>query len=170
MKVVEEKVADVVHLLIFNDWFMGIAEQMGLTLQRTSISTNIKERLDSLVLCLALTEDWLQTRHMRLHLPDTTVITPVFDNGKLVFFVASRRHHVEISGIFQEEVIIKLLTESIHNVPGTRKLQDNLSDHHVEIGGITPGSMPPFSKLIFEEGAAIKNHSSLFKKESSKKK
>ena len=53
------------------------------------------------------------------HLPDITVITPVLDNGKLVFFVASRGHHAEIDGI-------------------------------------TPGSMPPFSKAIWEEGAAIK--------------
>ena len=43
---VSEKVADVVQLSIFNHRFMGIAEQMGRTLQRTSISTNIKERLD----------------------------------------------------------------------------------------------------------------------------
>ncbi|KAJ8631695.1 hypothetical protein MRB53_025018 [Persea americana] len=40
------KVADVVQLSIFNHRFMGIAKQMGRTLQRTSISTNIKERLD----------------------------------------------------------------------------------------------------------------------------
>ncbi|KAK8950257.1 5-oxoprolinase [Platanthera guangdongensis] len=53
------------------------------------------------------------------HLPDITVITPVFDDIKLVFFVASR-------------------------------------GHHAEIGGITPGSMPPFSKAIWEDGAAIK--------------
>ncbi|XWS63272.1 hypothetical protein CRYUN_Cryun06bG0080900 [Craigia yunnanensis] len=53
------------------------------------------------------------------HLPDITVTTPVFDNRKLVFFVASRGHHAEIRSV-------------------------------------TPGSMPPFSKSIWEEGAAIK--------------
>lgn len=150
------KVADVVQLSIFNNRFMGIAEQMGRTLQRTSISTNIKERLDfscaifgpdgglvanaphvpvhlgamSSSVCWQLkywgnnlTEgDVLVTNHPSAggsHLPDITVITPVFDSGKLVFFVASR-------------------------------------GHHAEIGGITPGSMPPFSKSIWEEGAAIK--------------
>lgn len=151
-----EKVADVVQLSIFNHRFMGIAEQMGRTLQRTSISTNIKERLDfscalfdpngglvanaphvpvhlgamSSTVCWQL-EHWgenlnegdvLVTNHPSAggsHLPDITVITPVFDNKKLVFFVASR-------------------------------------GHHAEIGGITPGSMPPFSKSIYEEGAAIK--------------
>ncbi|OMO72178.1 Hydantoinase/oxoprolinase [Corchorus capsularis] len=153
---VAEKVADVVQLSIFNHRFMGIAEQMGRTLQRTSISTNIKERLDfscalfgpdgGLVAnaphvpvhlgAMSSTVRWqleywgdnlnegdvLVTNHPSAggsHLPDITVITPVFDNGKLVFFVASR-------------------------------------GHHAEIGGVTPGSMPPFSKSIWEEGAAIK--------------
>ncbi|MCO5610538.1 hypothetical protein L7F22_064777 [Adiantum nelumboides] len=147
---------DVVQLSIFNNRFMGIAEQMGRTLQRTSISTNIKERLDfscalfspdgGLVAnaphvpvhlgAMSSTVRWqlkhwdrdlkegdvLVTNHPCAggsHLPDITVITPVFRDGNLVFFVASR-------------------------------------GHHAEIGGITPGSMPPFSKAIWEEGAAIK--------------
>lgn len=150
------KVADVVQLSIFNNRFMGIAEQMGRTLQRTSISTNIKERLDfscalfspdgglvanaphvpvhlgamSSTVCWQLKfwgenlkeGDVLVTNHPCAggsHLPDITVITPVFRDGKLIFFVASR-------------------------------------GHHAEIGGITPGSMPPFSKAIWEEGASIK--------------
>ncbi|KAJ4978030.1 hypothetical protein NE237_008810 [Protea cynaroides] len=153
---ITEKVADVVQLSIFNHRFMGIAEQMGRTLQRTSISTNIKERLDfscalfdpdgGLVAnaphvpvhlgAMSSTVKWqlkywgdnlnegdvLVTNHPSAggsHLPDITVVTPVFDNRKLVFFVASR-------------------------------------GHHAEIGGITPGSMPSFSKSIWEEGAAIK--------------
>lgn len=150
------KVADVVQLSIFNNRFMGIAEQMGRTLQRTSISTNIKERLDfscalfspdgglvanaphvpvhlgamSSTVCWQLKYwgenlkegDVLVTNHPCAggsHLPDITVITPVFRDEKLIFFVASR-------------------------------------GHHAEIGGITPGSMPPFSKAIWEEGASIK--------------
>ncbi|KAK7400356.1 hypothetical protein VNO78_11562 [Psophocarpus tetragonolobus] len=153
---ISDKVADVVQLSIFNHRFMGIAEQMGRTLQRTSISTNIKERLDfscalfdpsgGLVAnaphvpvhlgAMSSTVRWqlnywsdnlnegdvLVTNHPSAggsHLPDITVITPVFFNGKLVFFVANR-------------------------------------GHHAEIGGTTPGSMPPFSKSILEEGAAIK--------------
>lgn len=153
---IAENVADVVQLSIFNHRFMGIAEQMGRTLQRTSISTNIKERLDfscalfgpdgglvanaphvpvhlgamSSTVCWQLNYwgdslsegDVLVTNHPcsgGSHLPDITVITPVFNNGQVVFFVASR-------------------------------------GHHAEIGGITPGSMPPFSKSLREEGAAIK--------------
>ncbi|KAI4299138.1 hypothetical protein L6164_032626 [Bauhinia variegata] len=153
---ISDKVADVVQLSIFNHRFMGIAEQMGRTLQRTSISTNIKERLDfscalfdpsgGLVAnaphvpvhlgAMSSTVRWqlnywgdnlnegdvLVTNHPCAggsHLPDITVVTPVFYNGKVVFFVANR-------------------------------------GHHAEIGGITPGSMPPFSKSMLEEGAAIK--------------
>ncbi|XP_020222765.1 5-oxoprolinase isoform X2 [Cajanus cajan] len=154
---ISDKIVDVVQLSIFNHRFMGIAEQMGRTLQRTSISTNIKERLDfscalfdprgGLVAnaphvpvhlgAMSSTVQWqlnywgdnlnegdvLVTNHPSAggsHLPDITVVTPVFFNGKLVFFVANR-------------------------------------GHHAEIGGITPGSMPPFSKSILEEGAAIKS-------------
>jgi len=53
------------------------------------------------------------------HLPDITVVTPVFRDDKIVFFVASR-------------------------------------GHHADVGGSTPGSMPPFSKHISEEGIAVK--------------
>lgn len=66
--------------------------------------------------------DVLVSNHPQLaggsHLPDITVITPVFDEGKIVFFVASR-------------------------------------GHHADVGGITPGSMPPHSHSLVEEGAAI---------------
>ena len=136
--------------------FMGIAEQMGRTLQRTSISVNIKERLDFSCALFgpdgglvanaphipvhlgAMQEavryqlkhwgddlkpgDVLVSNHPQLaggsHLPDITVMTPVFKDGKIVFFVASR-------------------------------------GHHADIGGIAPGSMPPLSKTLAEEGAAI---------------
>eukprot|EP00899_Mesostigma_viride_P023377 jgi/Mesvir1/4223/Mv25121-RA.4 len=147
---------DAVTLSIMSNRFMGIAEQMGRTLQRTSISTNIKERLDfscamfsangALVAnaphipvhlgAMSATIQWqiqhwgddinqgdvFVTNHPRAggsHLPDITVVTPVFRNGKIVFFVASR-------------------------------------GHHADVGGITPGSMPPFSRRLGEEGAAIR--------------
>ncbi|CAG8509076.1 15482_t:CDS:2 [Funneliformis mosseae] len=148
---------DPIQLAIFGHRFMSIAEQMGHTLQKTSISTNIKERLDfscalfgddgSLVAnaphipvhlgSLSHTVkyqmnyykdkleegDVILTNHPQAggsHLPDITVITPVFNEGKIVFFVASR-------------------------------------GHHADIGGILPGSMPPNSKELYQEGAAIKS-------------
>lgn len=147
---------DPIQLAIFSHRFMGIAEQMGQTLQRTSISVNIKERLDFSCAIFGpdgglvanaphlpvhlgsmqqavryqlqhwqedLTEgDVLVSNHPQLaggsHLPDITVMTPVFHQGKIVFFLASR-------------------------------------GHHSDIGGIAPGSMPPLSKTLQDEGAAI---------------
>ena len=163
------RVPDPVQLSIFSNRFMGVAEQMGRTLQRTSVSTNIKERLDfscalfdpsgGLVAnaphvpvhlgAMSSTVRWqiehwcgsqgndasdrthkeglregdvLVTNHPRAggsHLPDITVVTPVFRDGVVVFFVASR-------------------------------------GHHADVGGSTPGSMPPFSRSIEDEGVAIK--------------
>lgn len=130
---------DPVQLSIFSHRFMGIAEQMGRTLQRTAISVNMKERLD--FSCALFTKDgglvanaphipvhlgamqsavrfqveyWkerggiqegdvLVSNHPQLaggsHLPDITVITPVFYKGEIIFFVASRGHHADIGGI-----------------------------------------------------------------------
>ena len=56
-----EATVDAVQLSIFNNRFMGIAEQMGRTLQRTSVSTNIKERLDFGCACLDPTVVWWPT-------------------------------------------------------------------------------------------------------------
>jgi len=146
---------DNIQLAIFGHRFMSIAEQMGRALQRTSVSTNIKERLDfscaifgpdgSLVanaphlpVHLGSMQDAVRYQVNLLgdnihdgdvlvsnhpiaggtHLPDITVMTPVFANGTAVFWVASR-------------------------------------GHHADIGGIAPGSMPPFSRLLSEEGCAI---------------
>ncbi|HIP39160.1 MAG TPA: 5-oxoprolinase, partial [Desulfocapsa sulfexigens] len=145
---------DPVQLSIFSNLFMSIAEQMGRMLQKTAISTNIKERLDfscalfgpdgNLVanaphvpvhlgaMSEAVREqirrcpdlapgDVLVANHPAAggsHLPDITVMTPVFQDGTIIFWVASR-------------------------------------GHHADIGGISPGSMPPGSTKLVEEGAAI---------------
>ncbi|HEY3916676.1 MAG TPA: hydantoinase B/oxoprolinase family protein [Stellaceae bacterium] len=157
---------DPVMLEVFNHLFMAIAEEMGTALQNTAYSVNIKERLDfscalfdragSLVanaphipVHLGSMGESVRTivhahgegrtgRQMRpgdvyvlnapynggTHLPDVTVITPVFaeedrdERAPPLFFVASR-------------------------------------GHHADIGGITPGSMPPSSRTVEEEGVLI---------------
>ncbi|MEE8279971.1 MAG: hydantoinase B/oxoprolinase family protein [Alphaproteobacteria bacterium] len=154
---------DPVMLEIFNNLFMSIAEQMGETLANTAYSVNIKERLDfscaifdpagSLIanaphmpvhlgsmgesveaIIRARARDGGTTMkpgevyvhnapyNGGTHLPDLTVITPVFDEegADILFFVAAR-------------------------------------GHHADIGGITPGSMPPGSTTLDEEGALIDN-------------
>jgi 5-oxoprolinase (ATP-hydrolysing) len=145
--------ADAVEAELFRNRFNGIAEQMGVLLQRTSISTNVKERLDfscailnasgelvvnaphipvhlgALGECVRrstesrpLTEgDILVTNHPAFggsHLPDVTVMAPLFIEGEPIAYCANRAHHAEI-------------------------------------GGITPGSMPAFATSLTEEGAVI---------------
>ena len=147
---------DPVLLEIFNNLFMSIAEQMGWTLANTAYSVNIKERLDFSCALFDAQGDLVanaphlpvhlgsmseavravirQNSSMRpgdsfmlnspfnggTHLPDVTVVTPVFADGKAIFFVGSR-------------------------------------GHHADIGGRTPGSGPPNSRHIEEEGVVIDN-------------
>ncbi|MDJ0717749.1 MAG: hydantoinase B/oxoprolinase family protein [Prochloraceae cyanobacterium] len=162
------KQPDPVMLEIFNNLFRSIAEQMGTTLQNTSYSVNIKERLDfscaifdrqgqlvanaphipvhlgsmseSVRSLINAKGEILKPGDVYMlnnpynggtHLPDITVITPVFTTEKTsptlplppsppLFYAASR-------------------------------------GHHADIGGITPGSMPPESKTVEEEGVLIDN-------------
>ena len=145
---------DPVQLAIFSNLFMSIGEQMGRMLQKTALSTNMKERLDfscalfdrkgDLVanaphvpvhlgamgeaireqLCLdreIRPGDVLLSNHPATggsHLPDITVMTPVFAGETILFWVASR-------------------------------------GHHGDVGGLSPGSMPPGSRQLVEEGVAI---------------
>ncbi len=151
--------SDPVMLEVFNNLFMSIAEQMGYTLQNTAYSVNIKERLD--FSCAVFDAEGAliaNAPHMPVHLgsmgesvratlrnnegninpgdvfvlnapynggthlPDVTVVTPVFDDeGKdILFFVGAR-------------------------------------GHQADIGGITPGSMPPDSTHVDQEGVLIDN-------------
>ena len=150
--------ADPVMLEVFNNLFMSIAEQMGATLANTAHSVNIKERLDFSCAIFDPTGGLVANApHVPVHLgsmgesvrsilrenvgqmaagdvfminnpynggthlPDVTVITPVFDaENRLIFVVAAR-------------------------------------GHHADIGGKTPGSTPPDSRHISEEGIVIDN-------------
>jgi 5-oxoprolinase (ATP-hydrolysing) len=148
-----------IRLELFNNLFMFIAEQMGLVLKNTATSVNIKERLDfscalfnnqgelvanaphmpvhlgsmgeSIISIAEQNADTMQPGDVYLinspfhggsHLPDLTVISPVFsaDGSHINFYVASR-------------------------------------GHHADIGGLTPGSMPPHSQNIIEEGILFDN-------------
>jgi 5-oxoprolinase (ATP-hydrolysing) len=151
--------ADPVMLEIFNNLFMSVAEQMGVRLQSTAHSVNIKERLDfscavfdadgglianaphmpvhlgsmgeSIKMVIARNRGRIRRGdvyvlndpyHGGTHLPDITVVTPVFDPDRddIWFYVASR-------------------------------------GHHAEIGGVSPGSMPAASTRVEEEGVLIDN-------------
>ncbi len=150
---------DPVMLEVFNNLFMSIAEQMGFTLQNTAYSVNIKERVDfscaifdadgalianaphmpvhlgsmgeSIRAVIRNNEGNIEPGNVYMlnapynggtHLPDVTVVTPVFDEAgkEILFYVGAR-------------------------------------GHHADIGGLTPGSMPPNSRLVDEEGVLIDN-------------
>lgn len=150
---------DPVLLEVFNNLFMSIAEQMGVTLANTAHSVNIKERLDfscalfdrsgqlianaphipvhlgsmgaSVQAIIQANRGQMQPGDVYLlnnpynggtHLPDVTVITPVFANTghEILFYTGSR-------------------------------------GHHADIGGITPGSMPAYSTTIDQEGVLLDN-------------
>ena len=151
--------ADPVMLEVFNNLFMSIAEQMGVTLQNTAYSVNIKERLDFSCAVFDRTGALVANApHMPVHLgsmdrsvetiirlnagdihpgdvfalnapynggthlPDITVVTPVFDDAgeEILFYSASR-------------------------------------GHHADVGGTAPGSMTPLATTVDEEGVLIDN-------------
>ncbi|MFN4193070.1 MAG: hydantoinase B/oxoprolinase family protein [Tabrizicola sp.] len=146
---------DPVRLELFNNLFMSVADQMGATLANTAWSVNIKERLDfscaifdaagdlvanaphvpvhlgsmshavkTVIAAVGATaregDAWMLNSPWNggTHLPDVTVITPVFVDGRPAFWLGSR-------------------------------------GHHADIGGRTPGSGPPDSRTIEEEGVVI---------------
>jgi 5-oxoprolinase (ATP-hydrolysing) len=151
--------ADPVMLEVFNNLFMSIAEQMGVTLQNTAYSVNIKERLDfscavfdrtgalvanaphmpvhlgsmdrSVETIIRLNEGDIHPGDVfalnapyngGTHLPDITVVTPVFDDaGKEILFYAASR------------------------------------GHHADVGGTAPGSMTPLATTVDEEGVLFDN-------------
>ena len=148
-----DQTLSVVEAELFRRRFEGVVEEMGELLRRTALSTNIKERLDfscalldargflvvnaphipvhlgALGLCVRKVSEnhtWSEGETIVVnhpafggsHLPDVTVISPIFESDQLLGFVANRAHHAEI-------------------------------------GGKTPGSMPPDATCLAEEGIVI---------------
>ncbi|KAJ5619477.1 hypothetical protein N7510_003461 [Penicillium lagena] len=150
---------DPVRLSIFGHRFMSVAEQMGRTLQKTAVSTNIKERLD--FSCALFSPDGglvANAPHVPVHL------------GSMQFAV--RYQHKRWQGKLKEGDVLV----SNHPVSGGTHLPDvtvvtpvfkqGTDDiifyvasrgHHADIGGILPGSMPPNSTELWQEGAAIES-------------
>jgi 5-oxoprolinase (ATP-hydrolysing) len=152
---------DPVLLEVFNNLFMNIAEQMGLQLQNTAYSVNIKERLD--FSCALFDTDGnliANAPHMPVHLGSMgeSIKTVIRENtGKMQpgdVYVLNDPYH---GGTHLPDVTVitpVYLGAAAHDKPlfyvGSR-------GHHADIGGTTPGSMPPFSTRIEEEGVQINN-------------
>ncbi|WP_438021120.1 hydantoinase B/oxoprolinase family protein [Sorangium sp. So ce315] len=149
---------DPVMLEVFNNLFMNIAEQMGLRLQNTAHSVNIKERLDfSCALFDAEGNLIANAPHMPVHLGSMgesirTVIArnPGMQPGDV--YVLNDPYH---GGTHLPDVTV---VTPVWDEEGSRVLFHVASrGHHADIGGITPGSMPPFSRTIDEEGVLLDN-------------
>ncbi len=148
---------DPVLLEIFNNLFASIAEQMGVTLQKTSVSTNVKERLDfSCAVFDAAGGLVVNAPHIPVHLGamGETVRRVIADNPDISpgdVFVTNDPYR---GGSHLPDVTV---VTPVHDAEGRLLFFTGSRAHHAEIGGITPGSMPPFSSSLAEEGVLIRN-------------
>ncbi len=150
---------DPVMLEVFNNLFMNIAEQMGLQLQNTAYSVNIKERLDfSCALFDAEGNLIANAPHMPVHLGSMSesIKTVIAGNAGRMrrgdVFVLNDPYHggTHLPDVTVVTPVFDDAGKSILFYVGSR-------GHHADIGGTTPGSMPPFSTRIEEEGVQIDN-------------
>ncbi|MCS7101804.1 MAG: hydantoinase B/oxoprolinase family protein, partial [Burkholderiaceae bacterium] len=150
---------DPVMLEVFNNLFMSIAEQMGVRLQNTAYSVNIKERLD--FSCALFDADGnliANAPHMPVHLGSMSesIKTVMRANaGRMKpgdAYVVNDPYH---GGTHLPDVTV---ITPVFDRAGREVLFYVASrGHHADIGGITPGSMPPFSKTLDEEGVLFTN-------------
>jgi 5-oxoprolinase (ATP-hydrolysing) len=150
---------DPVMLEIFNNLYMSIAEQMGLRLQNTAYSVNIKERLDfSCALFDAQGNLIANAPHMPVHLGSMgesikTVIrlnSAKMKPGNVYVLNAPYNGGTHLPDVTVITPVFDSGGNEILFYVGSR-------GHHADIGGITPGSMPPGSKVVEEEGVLIDN-------------
>jgi 5-oxoprolinase (ATP-hydrolysing) len=158
MQSVHEHV-DPVMLELFNNIFMNIAEQMGLRLQNTAYSVNIKERLD--FSCALFDGQGMliaNAPHMPVHLGSMSEsIRTVIDRNPQVrcgdVYVMNDPYH---GGTHLPDITV-VTPVYLDAAAATPSFFVASRGHHADIGGITPGSMPPFSAHILDEGVLIDN-------------
>ena len=150
---------DPVLLEVFNNLFMNIAEQMGLQLQNTAYSVNIKERLDfSCALFDTAGNLIANAPHMPVHLGSMgeSIKTVIRENAASMqpgdVYVLNDPYH---GGTHLPDITV--ITPVYLGTSAQPTFYVGSRGHHADIGGITPGSMPPFSTRIEEEGVQINN-------------
>ncbi|MEQ8787702.1 MAG: hydantoinase B/oxoprolinase family protein [Pirellulaceae bacterium] len=151
------KQADPVLLEIFNNQFAGIAEQMGITLRNTSSSVNVKERLDfSCALFTPSGDLVVNAPHIPVHLGAMaeTVKRIIADNPVIRAGDAFVTNDPYRGGSHLPDVTV---VTPVHGEDERLLFFTASRAHHAEIGGIAPGSMPPFSRNLAEEGVLIRN-------------
>ncbi|GJC98517.1 hydantoinase B/oxoprolinase [Colletotrichum higginsianum] len=155
----EEREVDPIMLSIFGHRFMAIAEQMGRALQKTSVSTNVKERLDFSCAIFDATGGLVANApHLPVHLGSmSTCVKRQAEiwKGNLKKGDVIISNHPSYGGTHLPDITLVM---PAFNDKGDKILFYAASRaHHADIGGITAGSMPPHSKELFQEGAAIKS-------------
>ncbi|MBX8783496.1 5-oxoprolinase [Ochrobactrum sp. GRS2] len=150
--------ADPVMLEIFNNLFMSIAEQMGVTLQNTAYSVNIKERLDfSCAVFDAAGNLVANAPHMPVHLGsmDASVATAIRENPVIkpgdVFLINAPYN----GGTHLPDLTV--CTPVFDDAQTEIRFWVASRGHHADIGGIAPGSMSPLAVNIEQEGVYIDN-------------
>ncbi|XP_070518965.1 5-oxoprolinase isoform X2 [Cardiocondyla obscurior] len=150
---------DSIQLSIFSHRFMSIAEQMGRVLQRTSISTNIKERLD--FSCAIFGPDGglvSNAPHIPVHLgamQETVQYQMKAFNGEFTPGDVILANHPLAGGSHLPDLTV-ITPVFYKDVPAPVFFVASRG-HHADIGGITPGSMPPHSTSLSQEGAVFKS-------------
>jgi len=151
--------ADPVMLEVFNNLFMNIAEQMGLRLQNTAYSVNIKERLDfSCALFDSQGHLIANAPHMPVHLGSMSesIKTVIERNPHMLegdVYVLNDPYHGG-THLPDVTVVTPVFLQAADAAPSFYVASRG---HHADIGGSTPGSMPPFSASIDEEGVLFDN-------------
>jgi 5-oxoprolinase (ATP-hydrolysing) len=147
---------DPVQLEIFNNLFMSIAEQMGTVLRRTAFSTNIRERLD--FSCAVFDPEGglvANAPHIPVHLGAM---------GESVRAIHSAWPDPDPGDVFATNDPAQggshlpdvTVVTPVHDATGTLRFFVASRGHHADIGGSTPGSMPPFSRTLEEEGVVLR--------------
>jgi len=159
-KSLESNTADPIALSVFGHRFMSIAEQMGRTLQRTAISTNIKERLDFSCALFDPTGGLVANApHVPVHLGSmqhAVRFQVEHLKGKIFPGDVIMTNHPVAGGTHLPDITLITPVFSKDSVEGDAPVFFVASrGHHADIGGISPGSMPPHSRHIDEEGAAV---------------
>jgi len=151
--------ADPIALEIFNNLFMSIAEQMGKVLRRTAISTNIKERLDfSCALFDAEGNLVANAPHIPVHLGamGESVRSVLKANTEIAPGDVFATNNPFGGGSHLPDITVVTPVFAKHD-PSQPIFFTASRAHHAEIGGVTPGSMPPFSTRLDEEGVLLDN-------------
>ncbi|MCI5223623.1 MAG: 5-oxoprolinase, partial [Candidatus Electrothrix sp. AR4] len=148
---------DPIRLSVFSNLFMSIAEQMGRMLQKTAVSTNIRERLDFSCALFDTQGDLVANApHVPVHLGAMSEAVreqirrcPNLELGDVLV-----SNHPAAGGSHLPDITV--ITPVFHQETEREIIFWVASrGHHADIGGISPGSMPPNSRLLAEEGAAI---------------